>query len=130
MFLQKQMLNLLLQEKNPSAALINAAGKICTYKKLWQNPSEEEMQQLIAGAHIHTLPSFNNTGIKLKLLHALFTGRHCIANTEMVQDTGLNTLCNIADDAENFLKQVNKLQAMPFTATQTAARKTIAAFNI
>ena len=44
------------------------------------NPSEMEMQDMIAKAQINILPSFNNTGIQIKLLNALFNGRHCLVN--------------------------------------------------
>ena len=36
------------------------------------NPSEEEIQDLISKAQVNILPSFNCTGVKLKLLTALF----------------------------------------------------------
>ena len=53
------------------------------------NPSEKEMQDMIAKAQINILPSFNNTGIKLKLLNALYSGRHCLVNKAGVEGPGL-----------------------------------------
>ena len=41
------------------------------------NPSAKEMDDLIRKAQVHLLPSFNKTGIKIKLLNALFNGRFC-----------------------------------------------------
>ncbi|MEO7835865.1 MAG: glycosyltransferase, partial [Ginsengibacter sp.] len=63
--------------KNPSEAL----NKECEKHKnvlLIKNPSENQMSELIKNAHIHLLPSFNTTGIKIKLLNALFNGRFVI----------------------------------------------------
>ena len=40
------------------------------------NPGDKELQDMIAKAQINILPSLNNTGVKLKLLNALFNGRH------------------------------------------------------
>ena len=65
--------------KNPSKRLKALAHKnenIC----LVANPSLKEMDELIKKAHIHILPSFNKTGIKIKLLHALFIGRFVVTN--------------------------------------------------
>ena len=46
---------------------------------------ENTLQQLIQDAHIHVLPSFQQTGLKLKLLNALFKGRHCIVNDAEIE---------------------------------------------
>ena len=66
--------------KNPSEKLKNIAYKNENVS-LVSNPSEQEMNELINKAQIHLLPSFNTTGIKIKLLNALFNGRYCLANT-------------------------------------------------
>ena len=73
------------------------------------DPSEEELQDLIAKAQVNILPSFNCTGIKLKLLNALFNGRHCIVNKQMVEGTGLEPLCHIADGADEMQRCVGEL---------------------
>ena len=65
--------------KNPPQWLIDAAHEK-SHTCIVENPSEYEMEDLIKKAQVNILPSLNATGIKLKLLHALFTGRHCIVN--------------------------------------------------
>ncbi|MBO9682721.1 MAG: glycosyltransferase, partial [Flavisolibacter sp.] len=55
--------------------------------KLIENPSDQELSELITGAHINVLPSFNSTGVKLKLLHALFEGRFCVTNEAGIAGT-------------------------------------------
>ena len=72
------------------------------------------MQDLIAKAQIHILPSFNNTGVKLKLLNALFNGRHCIVNAAGVDGSGLEKACHIAETSDDFRMQVNQLYYQPF----------------
>ncbi len=47
------------------------------------------MTELIREAQINILPSFNTTGIKIKLLNAIFNGRHCLVNPAAIAGTGL-----------------------------------------
>ena len=55
-----------------------------------------------------------DTGIKLKLLNALFTGRHCIVNHKMADNTGLEELCHIANNSSQFIKLTEKYWKEPF----------------
>ncbi len=100
--------------KNPSINL----QKICKANKnvqLIANPSEEKMKELISEAHIHLLPSFNKTGIKIKLLNALFNGRFIIANSRSIDGTGFNSLCKIEESGEDFKKLIVELMNTEFT---------------
>jgi glycosyltransferase involved in cell wall biosynthesis len=107
--------------KNPSSLLINQTKK---YKRviLIENPSAEKMQELIADAHIHLLPSFNSTGIKIKLLNALFNGRFIITNAASVEGTGLESLCEIAEGATANKEKIAKLFQQDFTENDIAER--------
>ena len=64
------------------------------------NPDDKTMNALFADAQIHVLPTFQNTGIKLKLINALYTGRYVVVNIPMVENTNLKSLCLIAKDSE------------------------------
>lgn len=74
--------------------------------QLINNPNEELMQTLIAQAHIHLLPTFQQSGLKLKLLYALFAGRFVITNKMMTYGTGLENECIIAEDAASFKQKI------------------------
>lgn len=87
------------------------------------DPSEAEMQDMIHKAHIHVLPSFNNTGIKLKLLNAVFNGRHCLVNKAAVEGSGLEPYCQLASDADAFISKLKELYELPFSVHQTALRQ-------
>jgi glycosyltransferase involved in cell wall biosynthesis len=87
------------------------------------NPSEKEMQDLLAKAQVNILPSFNNTGIKLKLLNALFNGRHCIVNAAGVDGSGLEDACHIAENKEGFSSLINQLYQQPFTEQEIQKRQ-------
>lgn len=78
---------------------------------------------MIAKAQVNILPSFNNTGIKLKLLNALYNGRHCLVNQAGVEGSGLEHLCTIAEDAEGFKKAIEELFYLPFEEEENEKRK-------
>lgn len=77
--------------------------------------SVEEIYSLIQNAQINVLPTLQATGIKLKLLSALYTGRHCVVNSPMVTQTGLEPLCHIADSPAEMKRKVSGLMSSPFT---------------
>jgi len=87
------------------------------------NPSEYEMQDLISKAQINILPSFNNTGVKLKLLNALFNGRHCIVNDAAIEGAGVKDLCAVASAPAEFKKLVQELFDESFTEQQAIKRQ-------
>ena len=108
--------------KDPSSRLARLVGR---YPQgcLIPNPSQQEMEDLITKAQIHLLPSFHSTGIKLKLLNALFNGRHCLVNEATVQATGLAPACHIAKDAADFRQSIGQLYERPFTTEEIELRK-------
>lgn len=87
------------------------------------NPSENELDKLIQEAHINILPSLNSTGVKLKLLHALFEGRFCITNENGIKGSGLlRTLVDLADDSETMIASVQKTFRKKFTELDSSER--------
>jgi glycosyltransferase involved in cell wall biosynthesis len=105
----------------PSAKLRRLAAKSKNIQ-LIADPEEAAMQKLIEDAQINVLPSFNKTGVKLKLLNALFNGRHCIVNTAGTEGSGLDGLCYIAESADDFKKKIMKLFTQPFTEKEMQHR--------
>jgi hypothetical protein len=87
------------------------------------NPTDKEMQDMIAKAHVHVLPSFNNTGVKLKLLNAVFNGRHCMVNKAGVAGSGLETCCHIAEDYKAFQQKTEELYRQPFAEQEIQKRQ-------
>ena len=109
---------------NPSPELIAAAQKNNKITIKSDIPTEE-IYELIKTAQINILPTFQATGIKLKLLAALFNGRHCIVNSPMVTNTGLEKLCVIADTVEGMKKEVIRLFEKSFDQTEIKKREEI-----
>lgn len=110
--------------KKPSKRLLKHA-ELCQHTCLVADPSETEMNDLVRKAHINVLPCFNQkiTGIRLKLLHALFEGRHCVVNEPMVAGTGLHEACHIASGANAFASVILQLYHQPYTREETVLRK-------
>jgi hypothetical protein len=113
---------LVIAGKNPSRRLDKLAH-LCQHTCLVANPSDTELNDLVRLAHINVLPSFSDTGIKVKLLHALFEGRHCITNEAMVKGTGLEGACHIGTNAAAFAAIVMQLHHQPFSEEEIRLRK-------
>lgn len=91
--------------------------------RLIKNPENIEMQKLVIAAQVNVLPSFNNTGVKLKLLNALYNGRHCLVNKASIEGAQLDGTCVCADDANSFLLETKKLFAAEFDDHQKQQRE-------
>ncbi len=91
--------------------------------RLVADPSESEMNELLAEAHVHVLPSFQSTGIKLKLLAALYAGRHLLVNDKMLEGSCIPpNLVSVANDQESFIEALNLLLEKEFKAQEIAKR--------
>ncbi|HEX6193127.1 MAG TPA: glycosyltransferase family 4 protein [Chitinophagaceae bacterium] len=110
--------------KKPTKRLQKMAH-LCQHTCLVADPTETEMNDLVRKAHINILPSFNtqSTGIRLKLLHALFEGRHCVVNEQMLKGTGLEAACHTGTTANAFASIIAQLYHQPFTQEEIVLRK-------
>lgn len=97
---------------NPPAILEKAAAPY-PHIRIEANPTEKRMEELIHEAQIHALVTFQATGLKLKLLNSLFAGRHTVVNSLMVEGSGLEQLCHIANTADELVEACNKLMDIP-----------------
>lgn len=115
---------LIIAGRKPSKEL----QELCSTKKnitLKANISTQEIDELIKNAQINILPTFQATGIKLKLLAALFNGRHCVVNSHMVANTGLEELCTIKDDTMGMVESIDLLFDTPFDNAEINKRTLI-----
>ena len=108
--------------KNPSERLTYLAEQN-THTCLVANPDHNELQDMIAKAQVNIIPSFNNTGVKLKLLNALFNGRHCLVNKAAVAGSGLEGICQVAEDAEEFKTAIGYLYSIPYAIEENIQRE-------
>jgi hypothetical protein len=110
--------------KNPTAHLAKKINQFA-HIQLVSNPENEQMEALIQDAQISLLPTFQDTGLKLKLLASLFSGRFCIANSPMIHKTGLEHLCHLADTPKEMINEVNELFYRDFNTDEIEKRKLI-----
>jgi hypothetical protein len=115
---------LIIAGRKPSAELKAAVANF-SHISIKANINTQDIDELIKTAQINVLPTFQATGIKLKLLAALFTGRHCLVNSPMVANTGLETLCSIEDSAEGMQNEINRLFDLPFDMDEKQKREAI-----
>ncbi len=125
-FLLKEIFNdieipLIIAGKNPTSEIMAAGSDTI---KIIPNPSDAEMQTLIQQAHIHLLPSFQTTGMKLKLLHSLFAGRFVLVNDTSIESAMRDTI-EIANQVPAFKAVIVKLMKTEFSETELENRKRI-----
>jgi hypothetical protein len=108
--------------KDPSQRLYRKVGKY-KHTRLIANPSDNELNDLISKAQIHVLPSFNNTGVKLKLINALYNGRHCIVNEAAIEGSGVADACHIGTNSISFASIIMQLFNHPFGSEEVDLRE-------
>ena len=99
---------------DPSARLLKTASR---YKNITveANPTLEQINKRIKTAQINLLVTFQGTGLKLKLLNSLFSGRHVVVNPMMLAGSGLDELCHIADTSKKMIEVCCELMKTPFS---------------
>jgi hypothetical protein len=116
--------NCIVAGMDPSARIFSAAAPYPNIS-IEVNPSAERMASLLREAHIHLLVTFQDTGLKLKLLNALFAGRHVVANRMMLTGSGLDELCHVADSADDMVAVCRRLLREPFTEDDIRRRSSV-----
>ncbi len=109
---------------NPPSEL-NQLIKKHPHIELIENLSDDEMNELIANAQINLLYTEQATGLKLKLLNALYIGKHCVVNSKMVEGTSLNTLCLVEGDPNRLKTLVESTFSTAFTEEEIEKRKAV-----
>lgn len=110
--------------KKPGAALKNAILSKEGFQ-LIENPGDEAMEKLIREAHLHILPAFQATGVKLKLLRSLFCGRFVLSNPMMLEGTGLQDLCAIFRKPSELNEQVRYYREKIFSDAEFESRQSL-----
>ena len=93
--------------------------------RLVPNPSDDTMTRLIRNAHVNIMVTFQSTGLKLKLLNALFNGRFCLVNPTMVVGTSLADLCTLATTPGDFQEKLIGLFNEEFGEDKIQQRQSI-----
>ncbi len=101
--------------KNPPEFLYKKSQQY-PHIKIVSNPDTNEMKQLIQNAHIVWLYTHQATGLKLKLLYSLFTGRFIICNDKMIAGTSLksNASLFVNNNPSEMINTIQSLQSQEF----------------
>lgn len=102
--------------------IASSSGKEFIKKKIRENTNikfvelnnEQQLNQLLEGAHINVLLSFQKSGTKLKLINSLFNSRFCLINANIVDDPQIKSLCYFADTKNDFVIKINELRLKPY----------------
>ena len=97
--------------------------------KLRNKINNRKIDELIENAQVNILPTFQATGIKLKLLAALYKGRHCIVNTPMIENTGLENLCLVKNATDELKSEIKRVFTIPFSKEAVIEREKILLSN-
>ena len=90
---------------------------------LIDTPPSVNMEALIQYAHVNLLMTFQQTGIKLKLLHALESGKHILINS-LMDDSGIfKSMCHVKDKPNEIIQKINDLMLLDFTDHEDLKRK-------
>jgi glycosyltransferase involved in cell wall biosynthesis len=107
--------------KNPPGKLHLDASHYSNIK-IVSNPDLTDMDQLIRNAHINLLPSFSNNGFRIKMLFALFEGRHCMANNTVTEGNTLGELCYTFNTGYAMVENIHHIMNLPFTEEMITKR--------
>ncbi len=115
---------LIIAGSRPTADLRNAVAKK-NHITLISDLTTKQIHQLINDAHINVMPTFQPTGIKLKLLSALYNGRFAVVNPMMVENTGLEMLCEVASTPQETREKILKLMETDFRSGDIRTREKV-----
>lgn len=76
--------------------------------------SRSDLQHLFAKSHINLCYSFQRSGTKLKVVHALYEGRHCLVNKNVIDEQLILDQCTVAESKEEVIAAIQKLQKSPY----------------
>lgn len=106
---------------NPSERLMKLVEKHANVT-LVANPDDAEMIDLLRQAQVNILVTNQPTGLKLKLLNALYNGRFCLVNEDMVKGTSLESLCIVANEPKQMIAEIKCLMEEDFTEEDAEER--------
>lgn len=115
--------------RNPSEELKKKAKETGNVR-LIANPDNREFDRLLNQARVNLLLTEQATGVKLKLLHALCRGAHLVVNSKMVEGTGLEGYCVVADSDEDLTNAIRLKTGEPFLNFRSLPERYINRINI
>jgi hypothetical protein len=100
--------------KRPSEEMLRDASEL-KHVKVIPNPSSAQMTELIHNAQVCLLNAYQPSGMKLKLINALCSGRHVIASPSVLAGTRLESLCSVAAGPGEWIRLTDRFMNEEFT---------------
>lgn len=110
--------------KRPSGELVHSASEM-RHVRVVPNPTLNQMSELISNAQVCLLNASQPTGMKLKLINALCSGRHVVTSAPVVAGTRLESLCNIASNTSDWISMTDRLMLEEFTPEMKSQRNNV-----
>ena len=85
--------------------------------------NDAQLIELFHRAQVNVFFTSSKSGVKLKLLNALFQSRHVIANQKMINGSGLESLCIEANTTDEIITELLKIIDSNYTKELLAQRK-------
>ena len=124
----KILFNCVIAGKDPSETITLRASQFKNVKVI-SNPDIDQMENLIVNAQINLLPALTTNGFKLKLLMALYAGRHLLVNSVVAENSSLKILFNVANSYEEMVNKIYRLMEEPYTEEMNSERHKVLSEN-
>jgi hypothetical protein len=112
--------------KRPSEEMTRTASGLPNVKMV-PNPSPAEMNELLTNAQVCLLNASQPSGMKLKLINALCSGRHVVASPAVVTGSGLGSLCSTVSYPDDWVTLTERLMNEEFTDEMREVRSRVLA---
>ena len=108
---------------NPSKNLKSKIANISNIQ-LIESPHQDELKKLIANAKLNLFFSNHSSGVKLKLINALFNANHCLIGKEFVVNDDFKHVCTVVEQHE-WEEKILKLFKTPFDKNSLEKRNRV-----
>ncbi len=110
--------------KSPSEKMRRILQKLSNIR-LMPDVSAETMRQLKQEAQMHVVHSENPSGFKIKLLNALFSGRHVLVQRSIVEGEHLENITHAFGNRKELQTLMRKLKDQPVTLDDIKCRESL-----
>ncbi|HLF65878.1 MAG TPA: hypothetical protein VI603_19100 [Saprospiraceae bacterium] len=114
----------LIAGKSPSEKMRRTLQKFSNIR-LMPDVSSETMRQLKLDAQMHVVHSENPSGFKIKLLNALFSGRHVLVQRSIAEGEHLESITHAFGNRRELQALMRKLKDQPVTQDDIKCRESL-----
>ena len=113
---------LVIAGRNPSKNLKNCINEFANIN-LIESPVDKQLFSLIKNAQVNLFYSFQSSGVKLKLINALFNGRFCYVNQNYLVNDHFINLCHQVGNDSDWKEEIIKAFSRVFSKMDYSKRE-------